>query len=160
MPAATANPYINLELKIPKQYFEDFEKYTSRFKAEDGSAKDIDRSPFDLYVDFWWVAIGVGVCEGRVSNTEDLKKFVTGVVLSQDPWRITHLELLAIAYTGSPDVIGRPGEVIEIANGYAAIGVPILVEMLLKKSEPIWDVSNCLRKFAESHQPEVAAASE
>ena len=37
---------------------------------------------------------------------------------------------------------------IEIANGYAATGVPILVELLLKKSEPIWDVSNHLRKLA------------
>jgi hypothetical protein len=134
MPAAIANPYVNLELKYPSQYSEDFKKYTSRFKSEDGSAKDIDRSPFDLFVDFWWAAIGVGVCEGRLSDTEKLEKFVTGVVLSQTPWRITHLELLAIAHTGFPDVIGRPGEVIEIANGYAATGVPILVEMLLKKS--------------------------
>jgi hypothetical protein len=160
MPAAIANPYVNLELKIPKRYFEDIEKYTSRFKSEDGSAKDIDRSPFDLYVDFWWVAICVGVCEGRVSDTEDLKKFVTGVVLSQDPWRITHLELLAIAHTGSADVIGRPGEVIEIANVYAATGVPILVEILLKKSEPIWDISNYLKNLAESQQAETAAVSE
>lgn len=160
MPATIANPYVNLELKIPSQYLEDVKKYTSRFKSEDGSVKDIDRSPFDRYVDFWWAAIGIGVCEGRASNTQDSEKFVTGVVLSQDPWRVTHLELLAIAHTGSPDVIGRPGEVIEIANGYAATGVPILVEMLLKKSEPIWDVSNFLRKLAESHQPGAAAASE
>jgi hypothetical protein len=157
---ASCNSAADIELKIPSQYSEDFKKYTSRFKSEDGSAKDIDRSPFDRYVDFWWAAIGVGVCEGRVSNTEDSEKFVTGVVLSQDPWRITHLELLAIAHTGSPNVIGRPGEVIEIANGYAATGVPILVEMLLKKSEPIWDVSNYLRKLAASQQPEAAAVSE
>jgi hypothetical protein len=160
MPASIANPYVNLELKIPNQYSEDFKKYTSRFKSEDGSVKDIDRSPFDRYVDFWWVAIGVGVCEGRISNTGDSEKFVTGVVLTQDPWRITHLELLAIAYTGSPDVIGRPGEVIEIANGYAATGVPILVEILLKKSEPIWDVSNYLRKVMVLQQPESAVVSE
>ena len=148
--AATANPYVNLELKIPAQYSEDFKKYTSRFKSEDGSVKDIDRSPFDRYVDFWWAAIGVGVSENRLSNTDDSEKFVTGVVLSQDPWRITHLELLAIAFKGTADVIKRPGEVIEIANGYAATGVPILVEMLLKKSEPIWDVSNYLKKLVLS----------
>jgi hypothetical protein len=160
MPAAIANPYINLELKIPSQYTEDFKKYTSRFKSEDGSTKDIDRSPFDRYVDFWWIAIGVGVREGRMSNTDDSEKFVTGVVLSQDPWRITHLELLAIAQTGSTDVIGRPGEVIDIANGYAATGVPILVDILLKKPEPIWDVSIYLRNLAASQQPETAPASE
>jgi hypothetical protein len=152
MPAAIANPYVNLLLKIPAQYSEDFKKYTSTFKTEEGAIKDIDRSPFDRYVDFWWAAIGIGVCEGRLSSTEDAEKFVTGVVLSQDPWRITHLELLAIAHTGSPDVVGKPGEVIEIANGYAATGVPILVEMLLKKSEPIWDVSNYLKKLVASQE--------
>src|SRR4051812_22407695 len=156
--ASIANPYANLELKIPNQYSEDFKKYTSRFKSEDGSVKDIDRSPFDRYVDFWWAAIGVGVSENRTSNTDDSEKFVTGVVLNQDPWRITHLELLAIAHTGSAEVITRPGEVIEIANGYAATGVPILVEILLKKSEPIWDVSTSLRKLAASQQPGAAGS--
>jgi hypothetical protein len=42
---AVANPYVNLDLKIPSQYSEDFKKYTSRFKSEDGSIKDIDRVP-------------------------------------------------------------------------------------------------------------------
>jgi len=149
MPVAVANPYANLELKIPARFSEDFKRYTSRFKTEEGTIKDIDRSPFDRYVDFWWVAIGVGVAEGRISKPDNSEKFVTGVVLSQDPWRITHLELLAIAHTGSTDVLSKPGEVIEIANGYAATGVPILVEILLKKSEPIWDVSNHLKKIPQ-----------
>jgi hypothetical protein len=160
MPAAVANPYANLELKIPARFSDDVEKYTVRFRPEDGSPKDIDRSPFDLYVDFWWAALGVGVAEGRVSTTEDLKKFVTGVVLNQTPWRITHLELLAIAHTGSADVVGKPGEVIEIANGYAATGAPILVEILLKNSKPIWDVSNHLKKLARAQQPDTVAVSE
>lgn len=153
--AAIANAYVNLDLKFPNQYFEDVKKYTLRFKADDGSAKDIDRSPFDRYVDFWWAAIGVGVCENRITATDDSEKFVTGAVLNGDPWRITHLELLAIAHTGSADVITRPGEVMDIANGYAATGVPILVDILHKKSEPIWDVSKHLKKLVLSQQPEV-----
>ena len=148
MAAAIANPFVNIELKIPSQYFEDFEKYTGRFKDEDGVAKDIDRSPFERYFDFWWTAIAVGVAEGRISNTNHWRKIVTGVVLSQDPWRITHLQLLAIAHTGRAEIITKPGEVIDIANDYAATGVPILVDILLKKSEPIWDVSNYLKKLA------------
>lgn len=150
MPAGIANPYSNLELKIPKRYLEEFQKYTSRFKSEEGEAKDIDRSPFSRYVDFWWAAIGVGVCEGRTSPIDEAHKFVTGVVLSEDPWRITHLELLAMAHTGSPEVLIRPGEVVEIANGYAATGIPLLVEKLLPKLEPIWDVSNYLKELALS----------
>ncbi len=158
--ATVANPYVNLELKFPSQHSEDLKKYTSRFKGDDGEAKDIDRSPFERYVDFWWAAIGVGVAEGRTSSTDDSDKFVTGVVLSQDPWRITHLELLAVAHTGSTDVLNKPGEIIEIANGYAATGVPIMVELLLKKSEPIWDVTNHLKKLVIAQQPSTIVTSE
>lgn len=150
MAGGVANPYVNLDLKIPKQYLEDFQKYTSTFKSEEGSSKDIDRSPFNRYVDFWWAAVGVGVCEGRPSSIDRPHTFVTGVVLSQDPCRITHLELLAIAHTGSTDVLGRPGEIIEIANGYAATGIPLLLDKLLPKLEPIWDLSNYLKQVALS----------
>jgi hypothetical protein len=148
MPTGIANPYVNLDLKIPKQYLEDFQKYTSTFKSEQGTTKDIDRSPFNRYVDFWWAAVGVGVCEGRTSDIDKPHTFVTGAVLNQDPWRIIHLELLAIAHTCSTEVLGRPGEVIEIANGYAATGIPVLVDKLLAKLEPIWDLSNCLKQLA------------
>lgn len=160
MPAAVANPYANIELKIPSQYSEDFRKYTSRGKTEEGVNKDIDRSPFALYVDLWWTSICVGISLGRLSDTDNSEKFVTGVVLNQDPWRITHLELLAIAHTGSTNVIGKPSDVIGIANGFAATGVPILVEILLKKSEPIWDVSNYLKKLAVGQLTETLAISE
>jgi hypothetical protein len=150
MPAGIANPYVNLDLKIPRQYLEDVQKYSGTFRSEEGTPKDIDRSPFSRYVDFWWAAIGIGVSEGRTSAIEKPHTFVTGAVLNQDIWRITHLELLAIAYTGSTDVLGRPGEVMEIANGYAATGIPLLVDQLLPKLEPIWDLSNFLKKVAIS----------
>ena len=149
MPAGIANPYVNLDLKIAMEQYEDFQKYTSTFKAEGGKPKDVDRSPFNRYVDFWWAAIGVGVCEGRTTAIAKPHTFGTGVVLNQDPWRITHLELLAIAHTRSTDVLKRPGEVIEMANGYAATGIPLLVEKLLPKLDPIWDLSNHLKQLAQ-----------
>jgi|SRR5271157_1736054 len=153
MPAGTANPYVNLDLKIAREHYEDVQKYTSTFKAEGGAPKDVDRSPFNRYVDFWWAAIGVGVCEGHTTPIDKPHTFVTGAVLNQDPWRITHLELLAIAHTRSTDVLNRPGEVIEIANGYAATGTPLLVEKLLPKLEPIWDLSKYLKELAQAKGP-------
>jgi hypothetical protein len=145
MASGIANPYVAYELRIPKQYLEDFQKYTMTFRSEEGTPKDIDRSPFQRYVDFWWAAIGVGVREGRTSPIERPHKFIEGAILSQDPWRIIQLDLLAIAHTGSADVLRSPGDVVDIANGYAATGIPLLVEKLLPKLEPIWDVSNFLR---------------
>ena len=127
--------------------------YTRTMRTEEGAAKDVDRAPFDRYVDFWWAAIGVGVREGRMTELEDAHKFVTGVVLNQEPWRIIQLELLAIGQTGSTDVLKQPGQVIDIANRHAATGIPLLVEELVRKLEPIWDVSNYLRNQCVEDQP-------
>jgi len=140
-----ANPYANLYLKIPKRYLEAFQTYTMTTRTEEGKPKDVDRAPFDRYVDLWWASIGVGVQEGRTSELADPHNFVTGVVLNQEPWRIIQLELLAIGQTGATDILKQPGQVIDIANRYAATGIPILVEELVRKLEPIWDVSNYLR---------------
>jgi len=150
-----ANPYANLELKIPKRYLEQFQTYTMTKRTEDGAAKkDADRAPFDRYVDFWWASMGVGVLEGRMSGLEDSHKFVTGVVLNQEPWRIIQLELLAIGQTGSTDVLKQPGQVIDLANRYAATGIPIVVDELIRKLDPIWDVSNYLRNRCLEGQPD------
>lgn len=148
MATQIANPYANLELRIPKRYLEEFQMYTMTMRGADGSAKDIDRSPFDRYVDLWWAAIGIGVREGRLSEVNEAHKFVTGVVLNQEPWRIIHLELLAIGHSGSTEVLKQPGRVIDIANGFAATGIPLLVDELVRKLEPIWDISNYLRDKA------------
>ena len=142
-----ANPYANLELKIPKRYLEHFQTYTMTSRTDEGEAKDVDRAPFDRYVDFWWAAIGVGVREGRYGDLHDPHKFVTGVVFNQEPWRIIQLDLLAIGTTGSTDILKTPGQVIEIANKYAATGIPLLVEELLRKPNPIWDVSKYLKSL-------------
>ena len=152
MATQIANPYANLDLKIPKRYLEEFQTYTMTMRSDDGRPKDVDRSPFDRYVDLWWAAIGVGVCEGRLSEIDEAHKFVTGVVLNQEPWRIIHLELLAIGHTGSVEVLKQPGKIIDIANGFAATGIPLLVDELVRKLEPIWDVSKHLRE--RSSEPE------
>jgi len=146
--ARVANPYVNTELKMPREHLESVQTYTMTFKGESGAAKDIDRSPFGRYVDLWWAAIGVGVGEGRMTAVDRPHKFVTGAVFNEDPWRIVHLELLAIAETGGSEVLKSPGDVIEIANAYAATGIPLLIEELLRKTEPIWDVSNFLQEKA------------
>jgi len=152
MASYIANPYANLELRIPKQYVQEFQAYTMTMRTEDGTAKDVDRAPFSRYVDLWWAAMGIGVCEGRMTELEAPHKFVTGVVLNQEPWRIIQLELLSIGQTGSTDVLKQPGQVIDIANRYAATGIPLMVAELVGKAKPIWDVSNYLRDRCKANQ--------
>jgi hypothetical protein len=145
---AIANPYVNLPLRIPDHEWEAVRRFTTTFRPEDGKQTDIDRSPFNRYVDLWWAALGLGVRGGRTSTPPKWHDFVTGAVLNQDPWRIRHLELIALAKEG-PGVLDEPGRVIGIANGYAAAGIATLIDTMTGQTEPIWALTNFLRSLVE-----------
>jgi hypothetical protein len=143
-----ANPYVNLPLRIPEHEWDAVRRFTTTFRPEDGTTPDIDRSPFDRYVDLWWAAIGLGVREARRFVPPKWHDFVTGAVLNQDPWRIRHLELIALAEEG-PGVLEEPGKVIGIANEYAATGIALLIDAMTGQTESIWALTSFLRSTVE-----------
>lgn len=147
-----ANPYANSPLRIPEHEWEGVRRFTTTFRPEDGSEPDIDRSPFDRYVDLWWAALCIGVHEGRLTTPPKWHEFVTGVVLNQDPWRIRELGLIALAEAEDPAVLEEPGRVIAIANEYAATGIPILLDAMTGQTEPIWAVTKAFRSLIKDVQ--------
>jgi hypothetical protein len=147
--AAVVNPYANLLLRIPEREWEAVRRFTTTFRPEDGSDPNIDQSPFGRYVDLWWAALIVGVREGRKSTPSDWHDFTPAVVFNQDPWRIRQLELLALAETKKTDVLDDPGQVISMANEYAATGIGILIDRMTGQTEPIWAVTSLFRSMAE-----------
>jgi hypothetical protein len=147
--AGVANPYANLQLKIPAHEWENVRRFTTTFRTEGGAKPDIDKSPFNRYVDMWWAAFCLGVHDGRPTKPAEWHEFVTGVVLNQDPWRIRQLELVALAEVGDPSVLDQPGRIVSIANEYAATGIPILIDGMAGQTEPIWAVTQVLRATVE-----------
>lgn len=147
--AAVANPYANLQLRIPEHEWDAVRRFTTTFRPEDGSEPNIDQSPFNRYVDLWWAALIVGVREGRRSQPAEWHDFTPAVVFNQDPWRIRQLELLALAETGGTDVLDDPGQIILMANEYAATGIGILINQMTGQTEPIWAVTSLFRSMAE-----------
>jgi hypothetical protein len=96
-------------------------------------------------IDMWWAALGLGVREGRRSALgEKPVKFADGAILGSDPWRITHLGLLAIAEAGQA-VLDSPTEVVRIACEYAAAGSELLVEAMAGHARPMKPISTYLR---------------
>jgi hypothetical protein len=146
---AVANPYANLQLRIPEHEWEAVRRFTTTFRPEDGSEPNIDQSPFNRYVDLWWAALIVGVREGRRSKPAEWHDFTPAVVFNQDPWRIRQLELLALADAGDTDVLDDPGQIISMANEYAATGIGILIDQMTGQTEPIWAVTSLFRSMAE-----------
>ncbi len=70
-------------------------------------------------------------------------KFIDGSILSSDPWRITHLELLALSKEGD-QVLTQPRTVVGIAMEYANFGLEWLQDKCLLKAEPTLSVVNQL----------------
>ncbi len=132
------NRYASLDLFVDRRAHQIMTDLVSR--------SDNDARPFSRQVDLWWTAIGIGVQAGRRSplpSPEDRVKFNTAAILSSDPWRITHLELLALAEEG-PEVLASPNRVIHIASEYAASGLKWIVDHLVGEVEPTLTLMNRL----------------
>jgi hypothetical protein len=138
-----SNPYAAQDLFVSDEWHEAYQRY-ARARSE---SRDIDASPFPRMIDMWWVALCLGVREGRRSSLGDKpRKFADGAILGSDPWRVTHLGLIAVAENGS-DVLQRPAEVIRIACEYAATGSPTLVETMAGHARPAKPLASALRSI-------------
>lgn len=136
--ADIVNRYGNLDLFISKDSHDRLTEHVSRAEK--------DGKPFARQVDAWWAALVVGVrMAERVAlpSGDQTVKFNTAAILSTDPWRITHLELLALSEEGS-EVLDTPGRVIQIASEYANAGFPWLLDQMVGEAEPTLALMNHL----------------
>ncbi len=142
-----ANPYAAQDLFVPQQWHDSYQRYTNLARSE---GRDLDGAPFPRMIDMWWASLGIGVREGRRSPLGDRPvKFADGAILGSDPWRITHLGLLALAEEGQ-EVLDRPAEVTRIACEFAATGSEVLVEAMAGHARPLKPLFTALRSLLES----------
>ncbi len=124
-------PFPNAELRIPIEYKDKMDAYT-RTRPTGGERPNPEDAPFPRQLDLWFM----GVCLGAISNERvnlsgnQSHKFNTASMLENDAEKIELLELIAIATTGDPYIIGDPRRVIEIANELAAGGLPQVMQMI------------------------------
>src|SRR5690242_19344542 len=100
------NPFQGIDVSVPVEFHQDISRYSQR---EGGAI--IDESPFPRMVDMWFLAACVAAREGL--EPADLgkcetKKIIEGSIFSGDPWRVHTLMLIAIAHSGSIDIISEP----------------------------------------------------
>ena len=121
------NPFQKEELRYPKQYETDIQAY-----CKTRSSQPITYSPFPRIVDFWFLSFCMGVQQSvRVPISRDnTVKFVEGTIFTSDPWRIQILTMFAIGFKNDAKIIGKPREIIQIANEFAAGGMDFVLEML------------------------------
>ena len=97
-------------------------------------------------VDFWFA--GFSIAARKQLSPIDLSKLETskiidGSIFDRDSWRIQTVMLVAIAVEDKIEIVTKPRQMISIANGLAAAGVPHIVEMMRGGAQdPIWNLSD------------------
>ncbi len=125
------NPFQTADLRIPESYREEVSRYCQG-PTQEGRKTGLGEAPFPRMVDMWFLALCLGAKQGNKEDLSGVKmhKFMDGTVLSSDPWRIDSLMLLAIGITDDTEIVAEPSKVINLANEYAAAGLPDVIDML------------------------------
>lgn len=143
------NPFANIDLHYPVAYREEVTRYTTS-QGGDGDTS-AESSPFVRVVDLWAAAVAIGAQMDAYVTQDDKKskhRFITGSVLQGDLSRIEFIQLIAIGHTGDPYVVKDSKKVIEIAEAFAAGGLPVLIDWMSKGLQtPIVGLTKQLIRF-------------
>ncbi|MCM8554967.1 hypothetical protein [Streptomyces sp. STCH 565 A] len=102
--------------------------------------------PLGRLIDGWWLGLCIGVRKGQrlpLPSVDQRTKFIDGSIFNSDPWRVTHLELLALSKEGD-GVLKDPRRVVALATEYANFGLEYLGNECLLQAEPRLSVLNRL----------------
>ena len=108
--------------------------------------------PFTRQVDLWRYALGIGVAMGERSilpSRGELTRFNDAGILTSDPWRITHPELLTLSEQG-PDADTSPAAILQMANEYAVTGFRALGQELRAVADPQTHLIGAIARLTES----------
>ena len=137
------NPFQAIDINVPEEHHEAFERYSQR-----GANAIIDQSPFPRMVDLWFMAVCVATrlgLEPSDVSKHRTKKIIDGSIFGSDPWRVHVLMLIAIGRTKDVTVVSEPRRVMALASGLAVAGLPKVIEMLQDgEAEPIWNLSDAI----------------
>ena len=137
------NPFQAVDISVPVEFHESFERYCQR-----SANKVIDHSPFPRMVDLWFLSVCVAArleLEPADISSYDTRKIIDGSIFGSDPWRVHTLMLLAIGKSGDVQIVSEPRKMMALANGLAVAGLPQVIDMLKDgDAEPIWNLSDAV----------------
>ena len=146
------NPFRNMNLISPKTQQDDYDHY-----CQAGQRAKADASPFPRKVDLWFA--GLSLAARKKLDPIDLKNLkkketddiISGDIFNTDGWQAQAIMLIAVAVKGNLEVVLNPRQMMDIANGLAAAGVPHIMKMLNEGPRtPIWNLSDAFEKLLRS----------
>ena len=139
------NPFASTALLYPEDQSDYYKNYIRQ------RSTSVDHSPFPRMVDLWWVGLALAARQEMPPESlanRSLTHFENGQILDRDSWRVQFLMLLALRITGEIEIVTRPTEIVSIANGLAATGVPLVINLLQESNlDPIWNLTEALKKM-------------
>jgi hypothetical protein len=138
------NPFASFNIEIPKQYAELVKKY-----CKTGSNQDsFEHAPFERQVDIWYFAFIYALKKGLSPKQEkDTSNITPASILSNDSYRISHIQLAFIGYNKSIDDLANHRKVFNFALDMANAGLPYVLNIIKNDDQrPIW---NCLDEIEE-----------
>ena len=144
------NPFQSIQIISPITQRDDYDRYCQRGQTRPKG----DMSPFPRKVDLWFAGLALAARENleqRDLTKEETVSIISGNVFNTDGWQAQAVMLIAIAVKDNLEVVLQQGEMMKIANGLAAAGVPHIVKMLNEgQQKPIWNLSEALEKLLQS----------
>ncbi|WP_139460218.1 hypothetical protein [Aeromonas veronii] len=129
------NIFSSFSINMPLVYQEKIKNFVS------GSIKQLNENkPFERQVDFWYLALCLAFSKGLEPHKEkDVYTAVTAEILSRDPYRIIHLQMIALSSSEDVNILLKPKEMFDICCGYANAGIPLLISILSSPdTSPLW----------------------
>lgn len=142
------NPFAGIDLIAPVEQRDVYDRY-----CQTTGRAVIDQTPFPRMVDFWFAGLVLAARKGLppvdLSKYETFK-FIEGSIFDRDSWRVQTVMLIAIASEDKVEIVGEPRRMMAIANGLAAAGIPLVVDMLQDgDQDPIWNLSEAVETILQ-----------
>ena len=143
------NPFRNMMIISPITQQKDYDHY-----CQTGQGAKVDKTPFPRKVDLWFAGLSLAARKNLKPinlTKEKTVNIISGDIFNTDGWQAQAIMLIAISVDGNLEVVLKPRQMMDIANGLAAAGVPHIAQMLSEgNQEPIWNLSDAFENLLQS----------
>ena len=132
------NIFAQYQIEMPKIYQEKIKTYVST----GGNAESRENSPFDRQIDFWYMSLCLAFKKDLTPIKEsDTYNAITAEILSRNSFRITQMQMIALAITNDQSILLEPKKMLDVCCGLANAGIPMLLNILADtEATPLWNM--------------------
>ena len=147
------NPFASSQLVYPEEQREHYQRYCAT-----GAGRDADERPFPRMVDLWFAglcaAARLKVPSASLTGRRTVNMIQGSIFDGEDAWRVQVIRLISLGRQDDLEALDSPSQMISMANGLAAAGVPLIVDMLSEgKQPPIWNLSDAVDELIAQNAP-------